>query len=55
MSDRQPNFAVGDRVMNAGYVGVVKRVVKTGPSKYKYRVEFPHDTLTLSEGSLRRA
>lgn len=55
MSDRQPNFAVGDRVMNSGYVGVVRRVIKAGPSKYSYRVEFPHDTLTITEGRLRRA
>lgn len=55
MSDRQPNFEVGDRVMHSGYTGVVKKVSKIGPSKYKYVVQFPHDKLILAEGSLRRA
>jgi hypothetical protein len=55
MSDRQPNFSVGDEVLNAGYIGVVKRVVKYGPSKYKYVVQFPHAKLTIVEGKLRRA
>ncbi|AXH49306.1 hypothetical protein HWB76_gp095 [Streptomyces phage Blueeyedbeauty] len=55
MSDRQPNFEVGDRVLHSGYVGVVKKVIKDGPSKYKYRVEFQHNTLTVPEGRLRRA
>ncbi|QOI67563.1 hypothetical protein SEA_BEUFFERT_195 [Streptomyces phage Beuffert] len=55
MSDRQPNFAVGDRVLHSGYVGVVKKVIRTGPSRYSYRVEFEHNTLTVVEGRLRRA
>lgn len=55
MSDRQPNFAVGDEVLHSGYIGVVKKVSVVGPSKFTYKVEFKHNTLIIKEGNLRRA
>ncbi|QIQ63057.1 hypothetical protein SEA_MOAB_203 [Streptomyces phage Moab] len=55
MSDRQPNFSVGERVLHAGFVGVVKRVIPGPKSKYEYVVQFEHNRLTVKEGQLRRA
>lgn len=53
MSDRQPNFVVGDEVVYLGMFGIVKRVIPNH-NKFKYVVEFEHGRETVPEGKLRR-
>jgi hypothetical protein len=54
MSNRQPNFIVGDKVRYDGYIGVIEKINTIGPSKYSYKVKLPHNTVIVAEGKLRR-
>ncbi len=55
MSNRKPNFAIRDQIVYLGMLGIVKRVLSDGPSKFKYVVEFEHGRQTIPEGKLKRA
>jgi hypothetical protein len=54
MSNRQPNFSIGDSVKWGDKVGKVKKVWTVNPSSFKYTVEFSDGKRVLEEGGLKR-
>lgn len=55
MSNRQPNFSVGDNVKWGNKVGEVDKVWTIDPSNFKYTVKFSDGKRVLEEGKLKRA
>lgn len=55
MSNRQPNFRVGQKVEYMKEIGRVVKVWTINPSNYRYTVKFRYRTEVLDEGKLKRA
>ena len=56
MSNRQPNFRVGDEVNYQGRKCTIKTIKIDGPSKFSYTVRFPNGhTEDVKEGRLKSA
>ncbi|QWT30067.1 hypothetical protein SEA_TUNATARTARE_205 [Streptomyces phage TunaTartare] len=55
MSNRQPNFAVGDKVKYGNEKGVVEKVWTVNPSKFRYTVKLNGGVSVIEEGDLKRA
>lgn len=56
MSNRQPNFKVGDKVNYQSRQGVVKTIHIDGPSRFSYTVQFPNGHKEIvKEGKLKSA
>lgn len=54
MSNRQPNFKVGDKVNYQGRKCEVKKIHVDGPSRFSYTIEFPNGhTEIVREGRLK--
>lgn len=54
MSNRQPNFKVGDTVNYQGRKCTVKTIIIDGPSKFSYTIRFPNGhTEDVKEGRLK--
>lgn len=54
MSNRQPNFSIGEEIIYLSMYGVIKRIIPDN-GNFKYLVEFKHGRETVPEGKLKRA